>query len=775
MTSTTMTVPPDSDTPERSSTAIGSFPVRLAQWLAALLAVAYSVSTVIPGLRPHGENSPALDVYLYSVVLLAICGLSIIRPILVKRDRAAWWALGLGVISWSVGDLLVTLKYDGNPPVPSWGDVFYIAMYPLAYLGLVLLARSLTTRVPASVWLDGLVTSLAAGAVFTAFTLKDILAGTQAESAAGTFTNLAYPIVDLVLLVIVVATLAMLRWRRDPVLWMLGFGAALFLLADTGYLLTKAPGTYVDGMWTDGGWTLGLACIALAGTLRRPRQTPVVGGLAALLIPIVFSLAALIVLVAGTFVDLHPVTVTLAAASLVAAGVRTALTFEQTRALARSQVEAMTDEVTGLGNRRLLDDRIAALGNTQDTHGEETAAAVISIDQLTEINDTLGYTAGDTILEAVGARLAEYAPRDSVSTRLGGAEFAVLFSVTGGPRKAEETVRELLGLVAEPVAAAGMPIEVPLSAGIALRRSHRLPAQDLIRCANDALRRAKADRSEVEVYDPALDVAAEFGGQLVPELLRGLDDHQMVAFYQPTWDVVSRSVVGLEGIMRWHHPTRGVIGAEVLLPLASRAGLSRQLTRLRLAEAVRRCAAWHGRGLKLAVGVDLSAADVLDSRLPYDLARTVSEAGLLPESLHLEIDEEVLLLDPSRTERALSQFRSFGIRLVLDHYGRSAPSLSRLRTIRVDELKLDGMFVASALQSTQDAAVVRSTVDLARSLGLDVVADGIDNTDLYAELLRYGCTVMQGAAVAPPLAPNDLSQWLQEVSSQSGARTNAPV
>jgi diguanylate cyclase (GGDEF)-like protein len=736
---------------------------RAGRWVLGSLAGIYAVSTLLPT-----DSKPAwVDTWFYGIVILAVTLSGLIRPLLVQKDRLPWLLLSLAMISWAVGDQYWSIMFSNTPsadvPIPSPADVGYVGLYPLAYVGLILLARSVLKQVPASVLLDGLVTSLAIGALFSAFTVKQLISGVDG-SAATVITLLSYPVGDLILIVVAFATLSMVRWRADPVWWLLVAGFGLFAVADTAYLLLGDD--YIDGSWVDGAWMIGIALVPLAGSLRRKPAPAAIGGFAALLVPILFSLAALIVLVISAFADLHPITVILAAACLLAAGGRTALTFEQTRALTRSQTEAKTDELTTVGNRRVLDDELPALA-AGAAAGRPVLVSIVSIRHLSEINETLGYEYGDGLLGALGGRLREQVGDRAVPARLGGAEIALLQPFDGHLARAEQSMRDLLAAVATPVRVSGVEVEIELSAGIAAGPMHATDSRDLLRCAGDALRRAKATESEVEVYDPAQDIGRDFGPRLLPELIGALETHRIVAWYQPKVDLTSGSAVELEAQLRWVHPEHGVLDSATLRPLAARAGLTRRLTRVLLTEAVRRCAWWQTNGIQLGVSVDLTTADVLDSRLPYELARLVSEAGVPPAAIQLELAEDLLLVDPGRTRRALNQFRTLGVRLALDHYGRSAPSLTRLRTMPVQELKLDRSFVASVLQSGPDEAVVRSTISLAQSLGIRTVADGVDTTELLDRVRGYGVRAVQGAAVGDPMSPAVLADWLGTGSAES--------
>lgn len=767
-------VPVDEAT-DRDAAILASPGYRTATALVAALGVAYAASTVVPlARRPEW-----LDTYAYSALLILTALLALARPLLVRRERAAWACIGAGVAAWAIGDIYWSARFASaaaaDIPVPSLADICYVALYPLAYAGFILLARTTTRRLPAPVWLDGVVSALAAGAVFAALAMGSVLRA-DGTDLAETVTNLSYPIGDLVLLAVTVAALAMVHWRRDPVWWLLGLGAGLFAIADTAYLITLDQETYQDGGWVDGLWMLGLTLMACAASMPRRRGARDVRGFAALLVPILFSLAALAVLVVGTFVRLHPIAVVLASACLLAAGVRTALTFEQTRELARTRVAAHTDKQSGLGNRRALDAELPALLQRLRP-GSHLFLTILGIDHMSEINSTLGYPVGDLVLNAVGERLRRELPADAVCVRLGGVELAVLRLAHRGadPAEVQNRTRALLGTLGQPVPAGEVPVHIELSAGIAAAPVHAVTPAALIRCAADALRTARAHGTGVELYDPTQDVSSRFGPQLFHELLRGFSDGQFVTYYQPKVDVSTGRPVAMEGVLRWRHPSRGVIEAEDVYPLAARVGLSRQLTRALLESCVQTCAGWLARGVELGVAADIGVADILDSRLPYDLAKIINRAGIPPGAVTLEIAEDVLLIDHRRTATALAQFRHFGVRLALDHYGRSAPSLTRLRTLPVDEIKLDASFVAPVLRSTQDAAVVRSTIELARSLNIATVAEGVTSRDLLSALASYGCSGVQGPVPGEPMSADALGAWLTTLPGRPARRVTTPA
>ena len=271
---------------------------RVGRWLLGGLAGVYALATLLPSeIKPDWW-----DTWFYGVVILAVTVAGLARPLLVKRDRLPWLLLALAAISWAVGDQYWTIMFaDADEiPLPSPADVGYLALYPLASVGLILLARSQLKRVSLSVVLDALVASLAVGALVSAFTVSRVVAGISG-SPAEVITNLSYPLGDLVLIVVVVATLSMVGWPADPVWWLLVAGFGLFAVADTAYLL-GANSWYVDGSWVDGAWMAGIALIPLAGALRRRTAPAVLGGLTAVVVQVIFSLVGLSVLVVSAFV-----------------------------------------------------------------------------------------------------------------------------------------------------------------------------------------------------------------------------------------------------------------------------------------------------------------------------------------------------------------------------------------------------------------------------------------------------------------------------------------
>lgn len=714
----------------------------------------YMAAVLMSDLLPNGFPDT------FHVVALIVTSLfAFIRPVLVARDRLAWTLIATAIAFWSIGTIYrtVTVADAVGVPVPSLADGFSLAMYPLAAVGLILLVRSAAGRVPASVWLDGAVTAFAAGAIFSAVAMSTMPANPIDATRATALTNLSYPIGDLTLVVIVVAALTMVHWRADPMWWSLGLGAALFAVADTAHLLPLVHETYAAGPWVDGLWMLGLTLMAVSGTLERGDRAPGVRGPAVLIVPIVFSFAALAVLIAGTVVDLHPSAIALAATCLLALTIRTVSTVEQTKALARAELDARTDRVTGLGNRRALDaalDRLLAETGTDRRVG----CTLLAIEDLAEFNDALGYAAGDRLLHAFGSRLAAAIAPPTACARLGGAEFVVVWTA-GIDAGFREQADHLLEVMERPFLIDSTPIQVHVRAGVALGAAHVDTAEELVQHAARALRQAKQAHTAIEIYAARTDETWLRGPAIIAELNAANED-ELLKVYQPRFDLATDTVCDVSVALRWDHPVHGLLPADTLTTIAKYAGLASRLTETLLRSALEQCSHWQAAGSGIGVTIQATLADVFDSRLPYDVARMVNAFDIPAGAATIRLPEEVLLVDPERTAHVLGQLRDFGVRVSIDNFGHSVPSITRLRALPIDELSFDPSFLATALTGTRDAALMRSVVELARDLGIDTVATGVDTPALLEIVHQCGFTHAQGDALAAETGLAGLGRWL---------------
>lgn len=501
------------------------------------------------------------------------------------------------------------------------------------------------------------------------------------------------------------------------------------------------------------GWPTGMVLMSVAAWQRPARRSQIrLDSRTTLWVPMIGATAAVGVLLTASQRPMGPAPLVLATGSVVACAGRMLLSFRDLRDLARVREQAVTDELTGLGNRRLLDQRASAA--MASGGGESLALLLIDLDRFKEVNDSLGHPAGDMLLRMAGPRLRAAAGDAVAVSRLGGDEFAVLLAGRDAAEAAAVAGRVLGELAGEFV----MPetsIHVGASIGISLYPAHALDTAGLLRCADVAMYEAKRSRSGYGIYDPARDDSRERLALSV-ELRRALEDGSFVLHYQPQLRLADGAQPSLEALLRWPHPTRGMVPPDVFIPLAEETRLIHQLT-LRVVDlAVSQCAAWHRGGRKVSVSVNLSATDLLDERLPARIRESLDRAGLPPSSLVAEITESVLMADPHRAHKVVNGLRHAGVEVSIDDFGTGFSSLSYLRTLPASEVKLDRSFVAglSCDRTGRDAAIVRSVIDLAHALGMRAVAEGVEDAETLDILHRFGCDVAQGYSIARP-APAD--------------------
>ena len=698
--------------------------------------------------------------WLFNALLIASVLACVARATLVRTERAAWLALAAGMALWTLGNLYFTvylLELEA-PPFPSLADAGYLLFYPFAYVALVLLVRERMTRFHASVWLDGLVGALAVAALGAALVLTPVLASTSGGVAA-VATNLAYPLGDVLLIAFVVGIFALTGWRPGGAWLLIGFGLVTLAVADSLYLYRVAMESYEPGTVLDSIWPAGMVLLAWAAWQRTHEDEAVsLEGWAVLVVPSLFTASALGVLIYGNLQGINAVALVLATLAVVAAIVRTGLTFREVRSLSESRRQALTDELTGLPNRRFLLERVSVELKAARDEQRTMGLLIIDLDRFKELNDTLGHHAGDALLQQIGPRLRETLRDDDVLARLGGDEFAVLVPRGAGAAQLAERIRAALE---QPFAVDGLNLPMEASVGIALFPEHGIDAATLLQRADVAMYQAKGARTGSEVYDPGRDLHSRERLTLMGELRNAISAGELVLFYQPKADVDSGRVTGVEALVRWAHPERGLVPPDEFLPVAEQTGLMRPLTLWVLETALRQSAEWRAAGTDLRVAVNVSLPDLLDLRFPEDLLRLLNETGVDSSRLQLEITENVVMADPVRVMDVLARISELGIELSLDDYGTGTSSLSYLKRLPVRELKIDRSFVMNMEAEERDAVIVRSTVELARSLGLRVVAEGVESAEAWSQLSEFGCEIAQGYYLSRPVPGPDVTSSIE--------------
>jgi len=718
----------------------------------------YSVS-LLPVFRTGDADIPWLDLWLknalwpfFGVVVLA-------RVVAVRAERLAWSFVAAALFAGGTGSFTyyAVLRFRSDVPSPSVADASWLALYPLAYVGIVLLLRARVGRLSRAMWLDALLAAFAGGAL-AAFLLIGRLLTLPVGELLPALTGLAYPLSDLVLLMVVASVFGLFGWRPGLPWVLLGAGFAVQAISDSAYALAVAVGTWRANTPLDAGWPVAYLLVAGAAWQRPRRHDRRPVGLADLVAPAVFALMSVTVLFVATLTEVPLVVSLLALAGVLTTIARTAVTFRQVRDVAIFHTQARTDDLTGLPNRRRFSEALTTALAAPDA---EISVLLIDLNRFKEVNDSLGHAAGDELLVEVGHRFASALRAGDLLARFGGDEFAVL--APGSDTEGAQTLAaRLSATLVDPFVLSGVRVHVGASIGVAagLDSSHDpANAAELIRRADVAMYRAKADRCDAHEYADALDEPSRDRLRLVEDLRTGIEERQLVLHYQPKIAVSSGRVTGVEALVRWQHPERGLLFPDTFLPLAEDAGLSSTLTGEVLRTALGDCAAWRSDGLITSVAVNLSASELLDHRLPEKVAALLQIHDLPGTSLVLEITESVFMVDRATAVTVLHALRELGIRISMDDYGTGYSSLAYLRELPIDELKLDRSFIGNLDADPRAAAIVESTIALSHSLGLAMVAEGVETLDALNRLRRYGCDLAQGYLVARPLPQDGLRAW----------------
>ncbi|HSD76800.1 MAG TPA: EAL domain-containing protein, partial [Solirubrobacteraceae bacterium] len=545
----------------------------------------------------------------------------------------------------------------------------------------------------------------------------------------------------------VAGALALSRWQPSPALAVACAGV-LALGGGGGFAVLAAP------------------LLVLAAWRREPRRDPGPEFRWTVLAALIgFATAALVLLALGQFATISDLAWTLAVVTVLAGMGRAGITV--TDRLRESERRAHTDDLTGLSNRRHVLERLeAAIG-----HGEPLALLLIDLDGFKELNDTLGHHAGDEVLRQVGPRLAAAVREHDTLARLGGDEFALVLTSADEAAASAAGLR-LRGALERSFDVEGITVHMDASIGIALYPDHSHSGLGLLQRADVAMYEAKRVRTGHEVYLPARDRHSRDRLALIGELHAGIDSGQLVLHYQPKAELAGGAVHGVEALVRWDHPTRGLLAPGHFLPLAEQSGLTRALTAFVLDRALDDIGA-PGGAPGLTVAVNLGPADLLDVGLPSEVARVLERRGVAAERLKLEVSEDVIMADPERTLDVLARLREIGVGLALDDFGAGQSSLAHLRRLHVDELKIDRSFVLEVAESPRDAAIVRTTIELGRRLGLRVVAEGVTTRAAWDLLAGCRCDDAQGYYVAPPMPLPELRTWLERRTAAQGAGREA--
>jgi diguanylate cyclase (GGDEF)-like protein len=440
--------------------------------------------------------------------------------------------------------------------------------------------------------------------------------------------------------------------------------------------------------------------------------------------------------------------------------------------------QALHDLLTGLPNRGYFHDRANESLDESAVRGTYCAVMLFDLDRFKEINDTMGHQYGDRVLVEIGPRVKTVLRTGDILARLGGDEFCVLLPHIGGRRDAVRVAERIIEVLEVPFEIDGINLGIEASCGISLAPDDGDSSHLLLRRADVAMYVAKESQSSVVVYNDELDVNTPAHLALLGDLRHAVAREEFVLHYQPKAEMATKRILGVEALIRWHHPTLGLLYPDQFIPEAERTGLIEPMTVWVLDEALRQCRQWLDHALAagappLSVAVNLSTRSLLDSSLPAVVGDALARWDVPASLLELEITETIIMTDPRRARKVLTELAGMGLVLAIDDFGTGYSSLAYLRDLPVNQLKIDRSFVRDMGRAHDDAVIVRSVVDLARNLGLHTVAEGVEDASTWQLLTELGCNSAQGYFLAKPLPADGFESWLAE--HESAAMTSAPV
>lgn len=699
------------------------------------------------------------------------------------RWRRAWicWSIAIG--GWTAGEAMwavfeLVLYID---PFPSPADVAYV-MFPV-FGCLALLQMPIRSQGQSSLrlFLDGLIVALSLFLLSWVTALRSVYEANREDSFALALAML-YPVSDLMLVAIAVLVLSRADRGRLVPMALLTVGLALITVSDSIFAWLTTEDAYASGHPVDIGWLAGAVVLGAAALLSRRTPAPVED---APVVPTPTSvwLPYLLLLVGGTvacIVVLDGVLRPTVLSILIVICVRQTLaSWENRRLLSAVAEQALRDPLTGLANCALFNDRLAHAMLLRQRGGGAVAVLSLDLNDFKLVNDSFGHAAGNELLNMVAQRLVSCVRAGDTVARLGGDEFAVLL---------EDDVDHSAGVAHRIVEAFdaqftvdGHDLLMRPSVGLAVAADDEpgLSAEELFKRADAAMYAAKRARAHgVHEFTPEMRLSHPDGPgasplaptgstgrgaaavRLLGELRQAIDHGELTVVYQPKFDLMTSTIVGAEALVRWPHAVQGMLGPAEFLPLVRRHGLMGAVTELVFGKALDDAARWAALGTPLPIAINLFPPSVADAELPDRILDALAGRGLAPASLTVEITEDLLLPDAQQTSAVLQRLREHGVRVAVDDFGSGYSSLSYLRQLPIDELKLDRSFIAPIVCDARAAVIVRSVISMAQILRLTTVAEGVENAQTADRLRAYRCDVAQGFHYSPPLSPTALEALL---------------
>lgn len=739
---------------------------RVLGWLgvAAWVLLSAGGAAVLASLAPEGTVSGAVAGVavggMFSLLIVRLlCGI-IVWP----TRRIGLLLLAGGVLLWAAGSTTLTVGTGSETTFPSPSEIIFLA----AYAGI---AASLLRDVPAraaaaaSTWLEVIVIGGGAGALAGGL-LVTPLAPAFGRQGVPLLVALLYPLLDVVLIVLVGGQIVLRQRPRSAATAELLVALLLLMAGDTSLVVNLSEGTYSYGMVPGLLWVAGF--VLLVDSACRPPSPWGLAGLGRVSggVGVVFAAGiAVVVLVFQPAGEARVWVVTPAVVTLVSAGARLLLALREARFAAEAFRLSQTDDLTGLANRRGLMARVRAeLATTTPW-----SVMLVDLDGFKEINDSLGHAAGDLLLRTMATRLEFLVPPNALAARLSADEFGLMLPGMS-PDAAAHFGRDVLSALAKPVRIDGLELAVGGSVGVAGVRPDDEPGS-VLRRADVALFQAKERRGSVAIYDPERDEFSRHRLRLAAELRDGIASGQLELWYQPQIAAGTWEVCGVEALVRWRHPSDGLLAPGSFLPTARRAGLMAALSEVVVRQVIADARRWQDRGCSFVVAVNIAPPELLSGPVLARLFHDAASAGLPPNSIVVEVTEDSFMAEPDRARAMIDDIRRHDHQVAIDDYGTGFSSLAYLCELPVNEVKIDRSFVAQLLTDHRTHMIVATTNAMAHGLGLRTVAEGVEDAETAEALVRLGFDVLQGFHFAAPMPAQELTAWVTRWTAEHVERS----
>ncbi|MCC6755506.1 MAG: EAL domain-containing protein [Solirubrobacterales bacterium] len=673
-------------------------------------------------------------------------------------DRPAWRLLGLGVGMWAVGVICQTASSVGQQTIaaPDWYDIFFLAMYPCFYAGLILVLRNRLRNFRHQAFFD-----VMAGVLLLLTIVFTLLHG-QAErltdrSGLEQVILLAYPIADIGLLLLLASFFRFTDNRLEGPWPLLAAGLFLFVVADlalaaSGPLDHQAFATLVSL------WLFGLLFMIAAAWRDDGDVRDINPGLSQLVLPLVYMLVGLLILGYGQNRDLWNVALVALGLAMILTLVRVTATTREYRRLVTDEQASLRDETTGLPSRSSLDSWLSDLADIPERIRPPVIVLSIALDQSGELRSGLDSNDNDTVLRVAACRLRRTVSQWGRLALTDRSEFALL--CTGGsapaPTKISSQIQESF---ADPFLVKGVQLQVRPTIAVARYPEDTTDHSQLLQVAS--LRRDADTKGQAGPALVPVDLESGIRAfRLVDELRRGISEGEIRLRFQPKVNTTDGSVASVEALARWQHPQKGLLGPAAFIPLAEQHGLLPALTDVVFEQTLDQILAWRSRGIHLRVAVNIGMDNVLDSSLGESILDRCRRAAVTPDRLTLEVSEKIVTSGSRPVADNLGRLSAAGFRLSLDDFGAGTTALAYLRSLPVSEVKLDRSLIVKMGESRHDSIIAEGVIDICRELGLHTVVEGVESGAVARRLIELDCGEIQGYCFARPMPGSEIDEWL---------------